>query len=63
MAELPSPSRVACDEARSGSVLQGKGAECVWSENTMQFSHHHQLATSLPLHSQSFGRGVLLVSR
>ena len=25
--------------------------ECVRSENAMQFSHHHQLATSLPLHS------------
>ena len=25
-----------------------EGAECEWSENTMQFLHHHQLAMSLP---------------
>ena len=37
-------SRAACDEAHNGSVLQGKdheiineGAECEWSQNTMQF--------------------------
>ena len=48
MAEL---SITACDEARSGSVLQGKnhkiineGAKCVWSENAMQFLHHHKPA-------------------
>ena len=29
--------------------------ECERSENAMQFSHHHQLATSLPPHSQSLG--------
>ena len=33
-----------------------EGAECVQSENAMQFSHHHQLAMSLPPHSQSLGR-------
>ena len=31
-------------------------AECVQSENAMQSLHHHQLATSLPLHSQSLGK-------
>ena len=35
-----------------------EGAECVRSENTMQFSHHHQLATSLPLRSQFLGRCI-----
>ena len=46
-----SPFRVACDEACSGSVLQGKGssinegAECVQSEKTMQFLHQQLLAT------------------
>ena len=54
LAEL---SRAACDEARSGLVLQGKeswnyhneGAECVRSENAMQFSHHHEPAAAKPI--------------
>ena len=58
----PSPSRVACNEACSGSVLQGKGslnegAECQGSENT-NLSHHHQVNTSLPLHGESLGRCI-----
>ena len=36
-----------------------EGAECVRSENEMQFLHHHQLATSLPLRSQSFGQCII----
>ena len=31
-------------------------AECVGSDNVMQFLHHHQLATSLPLCGQSLGQ-------
>ena len=51
--------------ARSGTVLQAKdheiineGAKYEQSEKMMQFLHHHQLATSLPLHSQSLGRCI-----
>ena len=35
-----------------------EGAECEWPENTMQFAHHHQLATSLLLCSQSLGQCI-----
>ena len=35
-----------------------EGAMCVWSENAMQFSHHHQLATSLPPQNQSLGWSI-----
>ena len=35
-----------------------EGAECEQSENVMQFSHHHQLATSLPPCSQSLGQCI-----
>ena len=35
-----------------------EGAECERSENAMQFSHHHQLATSLLPHSQSLGQCI-----
>ena len=35
-----------------------EGAECERSENVMQFSHHHPLATSLLQRSQSFGRRI-----
>ena len=51
MAELSVQAHTACDEAHSGSVLQGKdheimneGAKCVQSENVMQFLHHHEPA-------------------
>ena len=35
-----------------------EGTECEWPENAMQFSHHHQLATSLLPRSQSLGRCI-----
>ena len=35
-----------------------EGVECERSENAMQFSHHHQLDTSLPPGSQSLGRCI-----
>ena len=35
-----------------------EGAECERSENAMQFLHHHQLAMSLPPHSQSLFRCI-----
>ena len=37
-----------------------EGAECVRSENVMQFrtTMYHQLATSLPPHSESLGRCI-----
>ena len=41
-----------------------EGAECVWSENVIQFSHNHQLATSLPrYHTANCFVGVSLASR
>ena len=39
-------------------AIINEGAECVQSENMMQFSHHHQLATSLLPCSQSLGRYI-----
>ena len=38
--------------ARDHKIIN-EGAECEQSENAMQFLHHHQLATSIPPHSQS----------
>ena len=35
-----------------------ESAACEQSENTMQFLHHHQLATSLPPRSQLLGRCI-----
>ena len=35
-----------------------EGAECVLSENLMQFLHNHQLAMGLPLRSQSLGQYI-----
>ena len=35
-----------------------EGIECLWSENAMQFLHHHQLATNLQPCSQSHGRCI-----
>ena len=35
-----------------------EGAECVWSENAMQFLLQHQLGTSLPPGSQSLGQCI-----
>ena len=35
-----------------------EGTECVQSENAMQFLHHHQLVTNLPLRSQLLGQCI-----
>ena len=38
--------------------IVNEGTERVQSENPMQFSHNHQLATSLLPHSQLLGRCI-----